>query len=268
MKPKIVLLLGSGPNVLECRDWPKPDNIIIVAINNAWRIRRDWDYLIYPEDFPADRKPHPEDILQKTIHSAHSFVPSNNVFGGIVYCGGTMAFTAGYHILHALKPDILAYFGCDMHYPKNGQKTHFYGTGTADPLREDITLQNLSAKSIRLLVKAVQSKTLVVNLSKEKTSHLRFPLVRFKELIEFRNMDVDNHLRSIRRFIKNSSVEAAMKAENNLGYFLPSGLYWTEQDKMDWGKIREIDDLWVASIRGINTKKFAELIPHTGGKHF
>ena len=56
-----------------------------------------------------------------------------------------MAFTAGYWALGALKPTIIAYLGCDMVY--KGNKTHFYGKGTADPLRNDPTLKNLLSKS-------------------------------------------------------------------------------------------------------------------------
>jgi len=258
MKPKIALLLGSGPNVLACRDWCKPENLIIVAINNAWRVRPDWDHLIYPEDFPSDRKPQPEECLYKTIHKADTFVPSNNAFGGIVYCGGTMAFTAGYHVLHVLKPDILAYFGCDMHYPGDGQKTHFYGTGSADPIRDDITLQNLSAKSTRLLVKAAELNCLVVNLSAEQTSHLIFPRVEFEELMKFGAADVNHYLRAARRSINRLVVQRAVRAENSLGYFVPSGIYWTESKYMDAEKIREIDDLWSTAFAENDTGWFAE----------
>ncbi len=60
---------------------------------------------------------------------------------------GTMAFTAGYWALGALKPDIIAYLGCDMIYPlEKGSPSHFYGNGQADPLRSDITLQSLGSK--------------------------------------------------------------------------------------------------------------------------
>jgi len=64
-----------------------------------------------------------------------------------------MAFTAGYWALHALRPEVMGFIGCDMVYPKTGA-THFYGTGTADPLRDDVTLQDLGAKSARLMVMA------------------------------------------------------------------------------------------------------------------
>lgn len=248
MKPKIAILLGSGPDVLQCRHWPKPENAEIIAINNAWKVRRDWDHLIFPEDFPAEHKPKPELCLNRNIHQAEDFVPSNNAFGGIVYCGGTMAFTAGYHVLHALKPDILVYFGCDMHYPDDGRKTHFYGKGQADPLRNDITLQNLRAKSTRLLIKAADTHCLVVNLSGNITSNLRVPRINFSELNKFTVDDVRLNLEELKHLIDCAVVHKATKKEENLCYFVPSGMYWNTSDSMEPEKIREIDNLWYSSI--------------------
>ena len=80
---------------------------------------------------------------------------TTTAFGGIVYAGATMAFTAGYWALSALQPRVLAYLGCDMIYPQG--QTHFYGTGAADPLRPDPTLQNLRAKSARLELLAARA---------------------------------------------------------------------------------------------------------------
>ena len=139
----IALILGSGPSAPRLRDWSKPDNVRLVAINNAWRVRPDWDYLVHAGDFPATRMP---DSLAagQSIHSHESYVPAQNSYGGFVYGGGTMAFTAGYWALAVLRPDILAYYACDMTY--SGNVTHFYGQGTADPLRPDVTLQSLEAK--------------------------------------------------------------------------------------------------------------------------
>ena len=85
---------------------------------------------------------------KQTLHSAEDYVKAQNHFGGFVYAGGTMAFTAGYWALYKFKPQIIFTTGCDMVY--KGEKTHFYGKGTADPLRKDKTLKNLLAKSARL----------------------------------------------------------------------------------------------------------------------
>ena len=166
----IVLILGSGPNATEAAHWPKGWFDRVVAINNAWRVRPDWDDLIFPEDFPTERRPQTLRDGQRLIEAAQ-FVPTQNAYGGFVYAGGTMAFTAGYWALHALRPRVLAFMGCDMVYPKTGA-THFYGTGTADPLRADPTLQDLGAKSARLGLIAAAQGCLCVNLSRDRSELL------------------------------------------------------------------------------------------------
>ena len=62
-----------------------------------------------------------------------------------------MVFIAGYWAFGTLKPDVIAYLGCDMIYSDKISDNHFYGQGVADPLRDDITLQSLEAKSARLM---------------------------------------------------------------------------------------------------------------------
>ena len=57
----------------------------------------------------------------------------------------------------------MAFFGCDMVYAATG-KTHFYGTGTADPLRPDVTLQSLEGKAARLQLLAAEQGCACVNL--------------------------------------------------------------------------------------------------------
>jgi hypothetical protein len=42
----------------------------VVAINNAWRLRKDWDYIIFPEDFPKTNQP-------KVLILINSFQPNN-----------------------------------------------------------------------------------------------------------------------------------------------------------------------------------------------
>ncbi|MEM1302638.1 MAG: hypothetical protein AAGH17_08655, partial [Pseudomonadota bacterium] len=132
----IVLMLGSGPNAIAARDWDRGPIDRIVAINNAWRIRDDWDDLVCPEDFPQDRRPRTVTPQQRLIE-ADAFVPAQNAFGGFLYAGATMAFTAAYWVLHRYRPKVIGFLGCDMVYASQGS-THFYGTGTADPLRDDI----------------------------------------------------------------------------------------------------------------------------------
>ena len=167
-----ILILGSGPNVVQCRDWPRNGFDRIVAINNAWAVRPDWDVLIHPEDFPVERRPVDTHESQAII-TAETFVPAQNAYGGFVYAGGTMAFTAGYWALHDLAPTVMAFLGCDMVY-EDGPRTHFYGKGEADPLRPDVSLRSLEAKSARLEAIAAQQGCALVNLSTDE-SRLTFP---------------------------------------------------------------------------------------------
>ena len=156
MQELSILVLGSGPNALEAREWVQGNFNKIVAINNAWAIRNDWDDLIHPYDFPAERLPNTIKGSQRFI-TQQEFVPVQNNYGGFLYAGGTMAFTAGYWALGHYKPSHIAFLGCDMHYPAN-EKTHFYGKGAPDPLRKDISLRSLEAKANRLYVHATQQE--------------------------------------------------------------------------------------------------------------
>ncbi len=223
-----VLLLGSAPAAIGARTWRREGFDTIVAINNAHAIRPDWDALIYPHDFPRENIPAPRDG-QRLIDETQ-FVPAQNRFGGFIYAGATMAFTAAYWALDALKPRVLAFYGCDMVYPDAGP-THFYGTGAPDPLRADISLRSLKAKSARLMVLAAMQSCAVVNLSRAP-SRLIFPRAHrcdFARLTPVR-----------------CNAEAAQKAlhlEAALDYNTPTGHY--AQMGYDLAALDALDKLWL-----------------------
>lgn len=226
----VVLLLGSAPMASEAAVWPRAPFDRIVTINNAWRVRGDWDYSVFPWDFPIARQPVAG--AGKRLVTEAEFVPAQNAFGGFVYAGATMAFTAAYWALHSLKPKVLAVFGCDMHYPKAGA-THFYGTGTADPLRADITLRSLEAKSARLQVLAAMQGCAIVNLS-GGPSRLIFPRVQRANVAHARP----------RPWCPDLAAEA-LGVEAELGYLVPSGRYWEEAGRFDPVKLDALDALWL-----------------------
>lgn len=225
---RIVLILGSGPNAPLAADYPAHSFDAIVAINNAWRIRPDWTHAIYPEDFPPDR--HPPQGKGPHI-TAQEFVPAQNRHGGFVYAGGTMAYTAAYWALDALSPSVMAFLGCDMVYPRTGA-THFYGAGTADPLRDDITLQDLSAKSARLEILAARQGCACVNLSAEE-SRLLFPRAQIKDLA------------GCQPRLMPEQTDADQR-EADLAYMCETGRYW-EEDRFDARALRDLDALWRAA---------------------
>ena len=230
----IVLILGSGPNVVTARDWDRGPFDRIVAINNAWRVRDDWDDLIHPDDFPEDRWPKSLTANQRTIR-ASDYVPLQNTFGGFVYAGGTMAFTASYWALAALKPKVIAVMGCDMVYD-NSARTHFYGKGTADPLRKDVTLRSLEAKSARLMALAARAGCAMVNLSTD-ASRLVFPRAAPETLGTVTPAQWDETL-----------VQAALQREEQIGYYVPSGKYWKEEARFDTDLVDELDRLWLRTV--------------------
>lgn len=232
----IVLILGSGPNALQARDMPRAAFDAIVTINNAWMVRDDWTHLIFPEDFPPERRPDP--APGRRFVTADAFVPTQNALGGFVYGGGTMAFTAGYWALHALRPRVIAYLGCDMVYPRGGL-THFYGQGTADPLRPDVTLQSLPAKSARLHLIAARQGCRVVNLSRDPS-----------RLVSPRALPDGLRALAARGAPPVPARTTADTEEEKLGHFVESGRYWEQADALDAQALRHIDALWIQAFRG------------------
>jgi hypothetical protein len=242
-KTEVVLILGSGPNALETRNWPRAWFDRIVAINNAWRVRPDWDDLVFPEDFPKARRPRDLHPGQRLVE-ADQFVPTQNAYGGFVYAGGTMAFTAGYWALKALRPRVMAFMGCDMVYPQIG-KTHFYGEGTADPLRADVTLQDLGAKSARLGLLAAAQGCRCVNLSRDR-SELLFEKVNPARLRGLAGPNPDPTLGA-----------PILNQEDALGYFVPTGRYWEEANRFDAAALASIDAAWRAEWSSVRLESRA-----------
>ncbi len=224
------LMLGSAPNAIAARDWSRAPFDHITAINNAWRIRDDWDDLVAPWDFPESRRPVSISAPKRLILQ-EDFVPAQNLYGGFVYAGGTMAFTTAYWMLAALKPQVIATLGCDMHYPAFGA-THFYGTGTPDPLRADITLRSLEAKSARLMILAAMQGCAMVNLS-TLPSRLVFPRAD-RQALDLRPAPYDRVL-----------AAEALSREAALNYYVPSGRYWEAATRFDPAEIDALDDLWL-----------------------
>ena len=233
-----IIIMGSGPGVLRAQGWRKAPGQVLVAINNAWRVRSDWDYLIHPEDFPTDRHPGGTGPGQAII-TADDYVPVQNTYGGFVYAGGTMAFTAAYWALGALAPRTIAMIGCDMVYPATG-RTHFYGKGEADPLRDDITLRSLEAKSARLMVLAAAQGCAMVNLSDAAESRLVYPRHVRGDLPQVTPQAYDPALRV-----------AALLAEETAGYTVPSGRYWQELPRFDPSVIDTIDANWLTAAHPV-----------------
>ena len=249
----MVLLIGSAPDAVLAKGWDLSVFTQRVAINNAWQITPDWDYLVYPEDFAPERMP--PTLLKPSQHliGASEFVPQQNSFGGFVYAGGTMAFTAGYWALGALKPDLIAFLGCDMVYGTSTvESSHFYGQGTPDPLRVDVTLQSLEAKSVRFMSLAHTQQCAVVNLSALPESRLMFPRV---DQLELMAPELQRQLLQRQREMLNpAEAVRALQAEQDLGYMVASGRYWEHTAEFDKTKLSDIDSLWLKAINAASSR--------------
>jgi hypothetical protein len=243
----IVLIIGSSPDALRAKAWSSRRFSNIVVMNNAWNIRNDWDYLVYPEDFPNERRPKSLNKSQSIVEYTE-YVPAQNEFGGVVYIGGTMAFTTAYWALNALNPDILAFVGCDMVYPANSQ-THFYGQGAADPLRDDITLQSLEAKSIRLQAHALEKNCYCINLTSLEQSRLVYPILSEEEFFgDNLQAVIAKAVNEIDDSYHREKISAVKSQEKKLNYLVESGDYWHYLDHLDANKLQQIDHQWLSVV--------------------
>ena len=138
-----------------------------------------------------------------------------------------------------------------MIYPEEyGIQSHFYGNGKADPLRSDITLQSLEAKSIRLMALAKINNCAVVNLSELPKSRLLFPRISITELLK--KIDQKDLVCEQDVKLDSNSVKKALDLEEELAYMVPSGRYWESLKEFDQLKLSEIDSLWLKSASKLN----------------
>ena len=149
-----------------------------------------------------------------------------------------MAFTAAYWALDVFKPKNMVFLGCDMIY--SGTSNHFYGTGTADPLRDDLTLRSLEAKSARFEVFAKMQSCVPLNLSNLKNSRLVYDRVKLRDIAKKNRHDT--------RQFDYKKIKAAQLKEESLRYFIEDGKYWKCFDRFDQKEIDVLDNLWLSSI--------------------
>ena len=170
-----IMIVGSGISGEKVKKWDLKGWHTIV-INNAWQLRNDWDELIHPNDFtnlPKMVKPN-----QRIISNA-IYMPANTAFGNQAERGNSMVFQALYYAL-LKRPRIIGTIGCDIYYPTTG-KTHFYGSGTADPLR--LGQGVLEDKFQRFLRNAKQLNVEVYNFSGETRGLNPFTQKMFQSII-------------------------------------------------------------------------------------
>src|SRR5882757_7237402 len=86
---KPCIIVGSSPSAIILSNRLLPESYK-VAINNAWRIRSDFDASVFPSDFPKERQP--DETFKGKTYTDIDYMPPINKAGGIIYCGATMAF--------------------------------------------------------------------------------------------------------------------------------------------------------------------------------
>jgi len=249
----IVLIVGSAPDAVRVRHLDLSAMTSLVVINNAWQLRADWDYLIHPEDFPVEKRPIGQELVQSIVTAAQ-YVAIQNQYGGFVYAGGTMAFTAAYWALGALRPDVMLFLGCDMVYENTGAATHFYGNGSPDPLREDVTLQSLEAKASRLNYFAAQQDCLCLNLSDKPSSRLVFPRIAEESLAQLSPASLKARLAQMRDDSLDVKAQDCLTMEREMHCYIESGRYWEHLNAIDASRLKRIDDSWNVWMKSVQAK--------------
>lgn len=238
---KNVVVLGSGPDAPSLPRYVAA-HTNIVAINNAWRAVPEVDISIYPNDFPSELR-HPKS--GRIGRSCGQYLPSMETFGGLALCGATMVLATGYWAIANYPYSQVSYFACDMIY--SGTTTHFYGNGQPDPLRRDITLQNLSSKQLRLFYFGLLHKILFLNASSAPETRLVLPRVR--DHASLRRSAVLELLEPIDDLVHTLGAAANeaiwLEANLNPDYRRPDYWHYME-DSSAWAAFHEIDDAWLA----------------------
>lgn len=177
-----LIIVGSGKSAIAYKDWDLKENQKVLVMNNAFKLRDDWDYWCSPTDL-KDYK-----IAKKIVDSSDTKIhatpygPSIKRFGGHGECGNTTFFNSSYWALDWLIPKFIGYIGCDMDYyqPGNEETNTFYGKGTPDPL---LMVKDIEKKFEKLSYHAQRQNCKLYNHSLEGFTKLPFERVPFNSLV-------------------------------------------------------------------------------------
>lgn len=244
---KNAVIVGSGPAAPGLAPL-LADDTIVIALNNAHRACPRVDFSVYADDLPpAQRHPRTAVIGRSSPH----YSPALQQFGGILHCGSTMAFNAGYWALINLPFAQISYYACDLHYPQG--RSHFYGNGRPDPLRRDVSLQSLPALALRLFFFGLQHQVLFLNASAEPETRLCLPRVTSglclqRRLLEGRHPLIEDWLDRLR-----PKAEAALALEADAPFDARRHDYWAyENDTRVWSHVRSVADRWLDLAAPVN----------------
>jgi len=238
---KTVAVLGSGPAAPDVMQHLAPETVL-VAVNNAWRAVPRYDALIYSDDLPEASKP-PRCELGTRGRSSPQYWPAMQASGGLLYCGATMAFAAGYWVIHNLPSSQVSFFASDMTY--GAGPTHFYGAGRPDPLRVDLSLQDLVAKGLRLFYFGLTRNCLLLNASAAPETRLPFP--RVKSGRSLRKNVMAGLVESLEEDLAAMGPVAAealeLEASGPFDARVPDYYRWSESE-VAWAHAAKVDAAW------------------------
>jgi len=241
---KQILILGSAPQAPEARAAINPSTIVCV-LNNAWRAVPSYDHIVYSDDFPDSNKPHLTELFKKGI-SSPQYWPAMNNFGGLLFCGATIAFAAAYWVIATYPCSQVTFFGASMNY--DSAETHFYGIGSPDPCRKDPTLQSLEAKTCRLFYMALKRKCLLLDGSELMESRLCFPKIPLQQALSTLLCSRDSlgvvDSRLSRLELIAAEALALEKASSFDAHIYDYGCY--VEDPAVWAQLRAIDTVWLS----------------------
>jgi len=122
-----VLIIGSGHSAKEYEKYKNLD-LIVVVVNNAWKITENWDYWVYAGDYKGDRPITIKD--NQTEITGVDYNKSMIKYGYVNKCGFSIMLNTSYWVIENLNPSEIYYLGADMDYnPDEKGNTHFYGIG-------------------------------------------------------------------------------------------------------------------------------------------
>lgn len=249
-RTKRILIVGSAPDAPTIGPFLR-DDIIVIAINNAWRAVPRFDFMIYPEDLPADRKPPLSELIRKGINDVH-YLEAANKFGGMFWCGFTTALVSAYWAMRTYPYSQITMFGTDMIY--EGNRTHFYGNGDPDPLRRHISLQNLEGKSLRIFYHAFKRNSLVFNVSRQPKSRLALPIASIEGAFRYNIVDYIHWAMpaEIKKRIDEQGAHA-LDMEANAPFDLAEPNWPFIESQSAWDYVAKVDAAWQALSEHVPT---------------
>ena len=162
-----------------------------------------------------------------------------------MFCGATIAFAAAYWAIHNFPYSQVSFYACDMVYGDGD--SHFYGRGVADPLRRNMSLQSLEAKSLRFFYFGLQNDVLFLNASPSPVSRLVLP--RVEQGVAFREIFVQKmraELNVLFERLEEAASEAIALEGQDISIDPLREDYWVYASREDvWEHLRRVDQSWL-----------------------